>query len=286
MLYVSVNATSANVCVGFDVLGLALELPNVFSFEEQEEFSFSGFEPKYCYKETNLVYQSYIKFFEYINQKPLPVAIGFKGEIPVSRGLGSSSSLIVAGVFGANAIVGDVLSKEELFNICSQIEGHPDNVAPAIYGGLVASYKKEDMVKAINYPVNKDLKFTVLIPSFKISTHEARKVLPKMLEYNDIVHNLSRIIHIPKAFMDGDVDLLCDLFEDRLHEPYRSTLIDGYKEIKDICSKEQVAFAISGSGSTMLMISKDISFLHNIKGDYIIKTLAVGQGVKIWREEK
>ena len=143
MFLVKVNATSANVCVGFDVLGLALDLANEFSFEIKDEFSFKGFESRYCKKETNLVYQAYIKYFEYINMEPVKVEIGFKGNIPVSRGLGSSSSLIVAGVFAANAIMNNKLAKDELFNLCCMIEGHPDNVAPAVYGGLIASYKNE-----------------------------------------------------------------------------------------------------------------------------------------------
>lgn len=285
MLYVKVNATSANVCVGFDVLGIALDLANVFTFKQDTDFSFKGFEKAYSSKQTNLVYQSYIQYFEYINMKPIPVEIGFTGNIPVSRGLGSSSSLIVAGVFAANALMQDKLSKEELLDICCKIEGHPDNVAPAIYGGLVASYKTDNGYKSISYPVSSKLKFMTIIPNFKLSTHDAREVLPKVLEYKDIVHNMSRIIHIPMAFKEGNVEMLCELFEDKLHEPYRGKLIKGYNEIKEICKKKNIAFAISGSGSTMLMIGYEDSIIKDLESfDYEIKTLDVGQGVKIWRD--
>lgn len=284
MLYVEVNATSANVCVGFDVLGLSLNLSNIFTFEERPSFSFKGFEDEFSSIETNLVYQSYAKYFEYINMEPISVEIGFKGNIPVSRGLGSSSSLIVAGVFAANAIAGDKLTRDELFNLCAKIEGHPDNVAPAVYGSLVASYKVNDTYKAIKYPVSSDLKFTVIIPDFKLSTHDARKVLPGELRYDDIVHNMSRIVNIPKAFELGDLDLLCELFDDKLHEPYRAKLIDGYDEIKRLCNDNNIAFAISGSGSTMLAISRENidDLLANVK--YEKKSLEIGQGVKIWRD--
>ncbi len=283
MLHVRVNATSANVCVGFDVLGIALNLANDFTFEKQNDFCFTGFEPVYCCKEKNLVYKAYCRVFEYIKLEPIPVKIGFSGEIPVSRGLGSSSSLIVAGAFGANAIAGNPLSTQELYNICCEIEGHPDNVAPAIYGGLIASYHTENGYRSIGYPVHKDLKFIVVIPPVKLSTHEAREVLPKSLEYKDIVHNLSRIVHLPKAFAEGNVELLKDLFDDRLHEPYRGKLIPGYQRLKEICQAEKVAFAISGSGSTMLMISKDENIVSKLKEfKYNIKILEVGQGVKIW----
>lgn len=285
MLYVKVNATSANVCVGFDVLGLALNLSNTFYFEKQASFCFEGFEKKYSSTNTNLVYEAYCRAFEYINMKPIPVLIGFKGEIPVSRGLGSSSSLIVAGVYAASYMAGANLSKEQILEICSEIEGHPDNVAPAIYGGLVACYRKDSGYHAISYPVSSKLKFMVVIPPFMLSTHMAREALPKALSYPDIVHNLSRIIHIPKAFADGDLGLLIDLFDDRLHEPYRGKLIENYAEIKEICHKEKVAFAISGSGSTMLVVSYDTAITDKIKKfNYEIKTLDVGQGVIGWEE--
>ncbi|HIT43853.1 TPA: homoserine kinase [Candidatus Avacholeplasma faecigallinarum] len=283
MLYVKVNATSANVCVGFDVLGLALNLNNTFSFEKSNEFSFWGFEDKYCFKETNLVYQAYVKVFEYTNTKPIAVKIGFSGEIPVSRGLGSSSSLIVAGVFAANYMLNNRLSKEDLFNICCKIEGHPDNVAPAIYGGLVASFLVGDKYKAISYEVNKDLKYIAIIPDTMVKTKDARMVLPDKLGYKDIVFNLSRIIHIPKAFKEGNILLLKELFIDKLHEPYRKKLISCYDSVKAVCENEDVAFMISGSGSTMLIICRDDKINNKLKQlNLNTKILDIGQGVEIW----
>lgn len=285
MLYVRVNATSANVCVGFDVLGIALQLDNTFTFERKEEFSFKGFEKEYCVKENNLVYQAYRQVFEYTKSKLIPVEIGYEGKIPVSRGLGSSSSLIVAGVFAADAVLGNVLSRNELYNLCCKLEGHPDNVAPAIFGGLVASYKTAQGYRSICYPVKNTLRFIVVIPPFKLSTQAARSVLPKSLPYTDIVHNLSRIVHIPKAFAEGDIGLMRELFDDRLHEPYRGSLISGYEEIKEICREENAAFAISGSGSSMLIIAEEDTVISRLKKyKYDIKSLEIGQGVKIWEE--
>lgn len=282
MFRVRVEATSANVSVGFDVLGLALSLYNEFSFDVKDEFSFKGFAKEFSNKENNLVYDSYVKVFELLNKKIIPVEIGFKGDIPVSRGLGSSSSLIVGGVFGANEVLGKPLSVDECFDICAKIEGHPDNVAPAIYGNLVASYKKNDKFFPVVYDINNNLKFIVVIPKYQISTHQAREVLPKELSYSDIINNTSRIVNIPKAFKDGNVDLLIDLFDDRMHEPYRSKLIKEYDYIKNICRENNVAFAISGSGSTMLLISNNLDILNKIDSkDLDIKVLNVGQGVKI-----
>ncbi len=282
MLQVRVSATSANVCVGFDVLGLALSLENVFTFEKKNEFSFKGFLPKYSNKNHNLVYDSYVNVFKRLNLEPIPVEIGFKGDIPVSRGLGSSSSLIVAGVFAANYFLNNKLTNDELLNICCEIEGHPDNVAPAVLGGLVASFKDDNGYHSISYPVSNKLKFFAVIPPFELSTHMAREVLPKALEYKDIVNNLSRIIHLPKAFNDGDVKLLKSLFNDKLHEPYRGNLIKGYNEIKEILKNEEAAFAISGSGSTMLIIAYDNNVINKISHlGYEIKELAVGDGVNL-----
>ena len=282
MLKVKVEATSANVCVGFDVLGIALNLYNEFTFKEQEEFSFKGFLDEFSQKETNLVYESYKKVFDLRGEKPIPVEIGFKGDIPVSRGLGSSSSLIVAGIFAANYFLKNKYTNEELFDIAAMLEGHPDNVAPAIYGGLVASYKKGDKYYPNLYAINKDLRFTVVIPKNRVSTHDARGVLPKELPYSDIVWNMSRIINLPRAFSDGNITLLKDLFDDRLHEPYRKKLILEYENVKNVVDKYDCAFAISGSGSTMLIISKDLEFLDELKKLGLdIKTLEVGSGVKM-----
>ena len=282
MFLVKVCATSANVCVGFDVLGLALNLTNDFTFEKSDKFEFTGFDDCYSNCKNNLVYYAYERAFKYAKKEIIPVKIGIDCKIPVSRGLGSSSSLIVAGVYGANLMMGNILSTKQIFNLCTLIEGHPDNVAPAIFGGLVASYKNGKYYKSINYPVSKKLKFTVIIPPYKLSTHEAREALPKELGYEAIVNNLSRIVNIPYAFKKGNVRLLKELFNDSLHEPYRGALIKDYKAIKEELKNEKVAFAISGSGSTMIAISYDTSFIDKLnKYDVVIKTLEVGSKVEI-----
>ncbi len=281
MLLVKVNATSANVCVGFDVLGLALDIKNEFSFEKCDKFEFVGFEKQYASTKSNMVYKAYLKVFEKLNKKPIPVRIGFKGDIPVSRGLGSSSSLIVAGLFAANEVLNKPLKTEDLYDLACEIEGHPDNVAPAIYGGLVASYKNDNKYKSIIYPVNNNLKFLVIIPPFKLSTHEAREALPKVLPYKDIVNNLSRIVNIPYAFNNGDVKLLKELFNDKVHEPYRGKLIANYNNIKKDLEDINCAFAISGSGSCMLVICEKEDEVKEVlkKYNYEIKAAKLGGGV-------
>lgn len=280
MLKIEVEATSANLCVGFDVLGLALDLKNTFTFTKADETSFEGFLDEFSKKETNLVYEAYKLVFDKANKEAVDVKIGYQGDIPLSRGLGSSSSLIVAGIFAANYFLGNPYTKDELFQFATELEGHPDNVAPAIYGGLVASYKKDNQYYPTKYEVSDDLKFTVLIPPYPISTAMARTVLPKSLEYKDIVWNLSRIVNIPLAFSKGDIPLLKDLFSDKLHEPYRKALIKDYDKVNNILKDKECALSISGSGSCMLVVSKDLAFIEDLKDlNLQIKTLNVGVGV-------
>jgi len=283
MLRIKVEATSANLCVGFDTLGMALDVYNEFTFEKSEKFEFKGFLDKYSNIDNNLVYDSYVHLFKLKNKKPIPVRIGFKGDIPVSRGMGSSSSLIVAGVFAANYFLGNPYTKDELFTVCANIEGHPDNVAPAIYGNLVASFKYDNEYYKVVYNVSDKLKFSVIIPDNPVSTESARGVLPKKYDKADIVNNLSRIVNIPKAFEMGDIDLIKKLFIDKIHEPYRKKLIREYDDIKKIINKYDATMAISGSGSTMLIISKDYEFEKELSS-YNYKRVNVGLGVNISEE--
>lgn len=285
MIYIEVCATSANVCVGFDVLGLALDLKNRFTFEEKKEFSFKGFDYPFNQKENNLVFKAYSLVFERAKKKSIPVEIGFEGSVPIARGLGSSATLIVAGLLAANSFLDHLFSKEELLQLGSEIEGHPDNIAPALFGGFVASFYASDKIHSIQYPVSSDLKFFVIIPAYQVSTEQARGILPTKLEYQRIVSNLSRIIHLPKALKEGNLELLRELFHDQLHEPYRKNLIKEYDKVKQICDEEGLALAISGSGSTMLVIGKDEQFFNRLQiKDCQTMLLEIGKEAHIWKE--
>ena len=178
MLQIKVPATSANLCVGFDVLGLALSLYNTFTFEKSDDFEFTGFEEEFCCKENNMVYDSYKYTFEKASMPIVPVRIGFNGQIPVSRGLGSSSSLIVAGVFAANYFMQNKLKKQELFDITVELEGHPDNVAPCIYGGLCIINNGE----LLKFNISNKWNFGIWLMNNRVSTNEARKIL-QILEF-------------------------------------------------------------------------------------------------------
>lgn len=256
MIKIKVPATSANLGPGFDVLGIAFTLYNAFRFEESNEFEMIDFESRYTNPKRNLVCNSYCKVFESIGKTPIPVKIYMDDqEVPTSRGLGSSATCIVAGVLAAKYYLKDEISFDDAFQIASQIEGHPDNIAPAMFGGLIASFKLDDKYHYVKYDVASNLVFNVFVPNFELSTHESRSVLPKVLGYKDIVYNTARIANIPYAFNKGDLKLIKELLSDKMHEPYRMKLINGSEDIKRIAYDNGCAFAISGAGPSLLIVS-------------------------------
>jgi len=255
-LKIKVPATSGNLGPGFDCLGIALTLYNEFYFERSKNWEFVGFNEKFA-NSNNLVVQAIKRTYEYARTNIPCFKISIVQCVPISRGLGSSSTCIVAGVMAANYFLDNKFTKNEILNIATSIEGHPDNVAPAIYGSLVGSYMIDDMVRFIKYPVAEDLQFTVAIPNFSLSTKEAREVLPDSLSYSDVIHTMSRAINIPHALATGDLKMLYELLNDKIHEPYRFPLIDDSDKFKEIQNDYKVPFCISGSGSTLLFISKE-----------------------------
>ncbi len=261
MVTVRVPATTANIGPGFDTFGCALALYNTFTFEEIDSgLHFAGCEEAYC-NEENLAVVSYRSVMDALGL-PMPgLSITMHTEIPICRGLGSSASLIAAGAAAANALHGSPYTPLQLLGICNDIEGHPDNLAPALLGGLVASFVEDGHPVAAQYDVHPALRFTALIPDFKLSTHRARGVLPKEVPYSDAVFNVSRAAVLLKALEQGDGDLIRVSLTDRLHQPYRSSLIPGYEQAKKLALDcGALAFCISGAGPTLLCLSKDENF--------------------------
>ena len=199
------------------------------------------------------------KTYEYAGKKEIKAKIKLiKSDVPNTRGLGSSATCIVAGVMGANKLLGDILKKEDMLQIASYLEGFPDNVTPALYGGLTASYVTDTFkVKTIKYKINDDLKFLACIPPQRISTKESRRRLPHELSYEDIVYNTSRLVNLPYAFLSGDIKLISEILSDKMHEPYRLPQIPGANLVKEFAKENGLPVFLSGSGSTMIIIYKD-----------------------------
>ena len=267
MVRVTVPASTANIGPGFDTLGLALNMYNMYTFEETESgLQIEGCPDEYI-NEENLVYKAFIITAKEIGKNVKGLKISLKTEIPVSRGLGSSSACIVGGVYGANALFNGNLTKDELFKIAVKIEGHPDNIAPAVYGGLTASIVEDDMPYCMKYNLNEKLKFCALIPDFETSTCEARKLLPKDVSYKDAVFNVSRVAVLLKALEEGNLQIINVALKDRLHHQYRKTLIHECDEIKKISIENgSAAIFISGSGPTLMNIIENPEFTNRIKG--------------------
>lgn len=250
-------ATSANLGPGFDSFGICLNLYNEYSFEIASSYEIKEFNERFSKPYNNLIIKSYEEVFKRLNKQIIPIKlIQVVQNIPSSRGLGSSASCIVSGVMIANDILGNILSSDDIFQIASSIEGHPDNVAPLIFGGLTCSFKN-DVFHTIKFNCNEDFKFTVCIPSFELKTSVARSVLPKSISMSDAVSNISHSVALIKALESGDMELLKISNVDKLHEEYRLPLIKGSDYFKKYAKSNNATCMISGAGPTILLISKE-----------------------------
>ena len=281
MIKIKVPATSANIGPGFDCFGIAYDFYNEYKIEKADKMLISGCDPLYTTKDNvfNVAFNETMKKLK----KKGSYHVYYNPNIPANRGLGSSASVIVAGCKTANALYGkNKLTDEEIFQIASKIEGHPDNVAPAIFGGLTASTKLNDgRFYHKKYKVSNKLHFSVLIPDFKTSTEMARKLLPKKYSKEAAVTMISHSVLMIEALTSGDFNLLKNVCKDYIHEPYRKKLIKDYDYIKKTIEKNGDAILlISGSGPTLLVISQDKNFykkikLKNVRANWTIKSLKV-----------
>ncbi len=254
---VRVPATTANLGPGFDAFGCALSLYTDVTFEETD----GGLEITGCPEEftgpDNLAYVSYCAVLASLSEQVHGVKIHIDAHIPVCRGLGSSAALLVAGAIGANVLRGNRLSTQGLLNITNAMEGHPDNLAPAFYGGLTASMVDNGLPVTVNFPLHPKWEFLALVPDFDLPTPHARSVLPSQLPRADAVYNIAHGALVLKALELGDEKLLRNAMQDRLHQPYRKSLIADYEKIEALVRTNGAAFCLSGAGPTLLCITLD-----------------------------
>lgn len=264
-----VPASSANLGPGFDCFGVAWKLYNELEFiPGGDGLVVNGCDEKYS-NEDNLAYRAYKAVLERYQLAPEPLTINFlRCDIPISRGLGSSSALLVGGVMAANAIHKLSMSRDELLSVATALEGHPDNVAPALFGGLTASAVEAGIPLSVHYPLSPKLHFTALIPPFELSTALSRGVLPHDVPRADAIFNVSRAALLLSALGSGDIALLRAAMADRLHEPYRRALIDGYDTARGLAYKHGAeAMCISGAGSTLLCVAAHPTLADDISAD-------------------
>ena len=256
---VRVPATTANLGPGFDAFGCALKLYTDVTFEETER----GLQITGCPEEftgpDNLAYVSYCAVLASMSEDVHGIKIHIESNIPVCRGLGSSAALLVAGAIGANVLRGNRLSTQGLLNITNAMEGHPDNLAPAFFGGLTASMVDNGLPVTVNFPLHPDWDIIALIPEFDLPTHKARAILPTQVARADAIYNISHGAMVLKALELGDEKLLRNAMQDRLHQPYRKKMITDYEKIEALVRTTGAAFCLSGAGPTLLCITQDPS---------------------------
>lgn len=254
MIRIDVPATSANLGSGFDSLGIALTMKNRIWMEESDTLEITTVDGADIPKdESNLIYWAAGYLYELCGKKLPGLRLIQENNIPLARGLGSSSSCIVAGILGANRFLGNPLSQTDLINLAAKIEGHPDNTSPAISGGLVASAMEGERVYSVSVPVSEKIRFAVMIPPFELKTEKARGVLPERYSREDAVYNLSRSGLMTASLFSGKLENLRVAVQDRIHQPYRSGLIDDCDSVFRMSYElGSLGTYVSGAGPTII----------------------------------
>ncbi len=254
---IRVPATTANLGPGFDAFGCALSLYTDVTFEETDcGLEITGCDEAFTGPD-NLAYTAYCAVLASLSEEVRGVKIHIDAHIPICRGLGSSAALLVAGAIGANVLRGNKLSTQGLLNITNAMEGHPDNLAPAFYGGLTASMVDNGLPVCVNFPLHPDWEFLALVPDFTLSTTVARDALPVEYQRSDAVYNISHGALVLKALELGDEKLLRNAMQDRIHQPYRKAMIPDYDKIEGLIRTTGAAFCLSGAGPTLLCITRN-----------------------------
>ena len=259
MVKIKVPASTANLGPGFDSLGIALDLCNIFSMEEADGCRIvSADGQEVPTGEDNLIYRSARHLYELCGKPFSGLSVLEDIKIPMARGLGSSSTCIVGGLFGANELLGRPLSKEELLKEAVSLEGHPDNVTPALLGGFTVSVLSGNEVFYVRAELPENLKFVAFVPDFEMKTADARAVLPEEYSRKDAVFDLSRAALMASSLLTGKWENLRIASEDRLHQPYRLPLIPkSEKLLSGAYEKGALAAFLSGAGPTLLAIFDD-----------------------------
>ena len=254
MIRIQVPATSANLGSGFDALGIALNLYNQVWMEEADAIEITCKDDvQVPLDEHNLIYWAASQLYEECGRKLPGLRIVQLNNIPMARGLGSSSACIVAGILGANRLLGSPLEQKELVTLATRIEGHPDNVAPAIEGGLVTSALEGGKVYSVSVPVSEKICFVAFIPPFELKTDKARSVLPDTYSRADAVYNLSRSALMTASLFSGNLENLRVAVQDRILQPYRARLIPNYDQVVRLSYElGTLGTCVSGAGPTIL----------------------------------
>ncbi|MDI6641255.1 MAG: homoserine kinase [Elusimicrobiota bacterium] len=261
-----IPATTANFGSGFDCVGAALKLYNEIEVEQVNGLAGRRVNVEIIGEgkdilprdEKNIVWQAMNKVFNRCKMPLTSYHIRLTNNIPLLRGLGSSAAARLGGLLAANYICGNKLSKDDLLNIAVELEGHPDNVVPALFGGFCISYNQGEKIGYMKIILPEDLVAIVCIPNFEVSTVKARDILPAKIPLQDAVFNCSRVALLIASIIQKKYDLLSVAMENNLHQKYRSKLIPHLKDVfKAAKTAGALGVALSGSGSSILAISNN-----------------------------
>jgi homoserine kinase len=263
---VRVPASTTNLGPGFDALGMALKLYNRTQLRLSDVRLQARGIAVHVEGEgvtslergrDNLVYKAVERLYREVGSTPPEVTIRLNNTIPVSRGLGSSSTAIVAGLVGANELLGNPLDREALLRLAVELEGHPDNVAPALLGGFQVTTVDKDGLFHLRVPTPKDLRAVVCVPNVAVSTNAARRVMPQTYSKEDAVFNIGRVALLVGGIVTGETHILHAAMQDRIHQPYRTPLIPGFQKVVDAAVEAgALGASLSGSGSTMVALTR------------------------------
>ena len=269
-----VPATTANLGPGFDCLGVALNIANLVTIQRAKAAA-----------HPSIVSDVAAAFFDSAGVEPFDFDWKITGDVPQSRGLGSSVTVRLGVLHGLNALSGAKQSATELFEICARLEGHPDNAAPAAFGGFTVARAGSETLRC---EVGEELKFVLLIPDFEVSTPEARKVLPDAIPRRGAVTSVANACRITAAFLQRRYDLLRGCFADGLHQPFRESLVPLFP--KAIAAGEKAGALggfLSGSGSTICCVTLNdaeaaaSAMLETAPpGSHVVITAADNEGVR------
>jgi homoserine kinase len=274
---VRVPASTANLGPGFDCLGMALNLYAWLEMEyaDRTTIRLIGDNVQGLPEDkSNLIYQVAQQVFARAGLPERELSISMYSDIPLTRGLGSSASAIVAALAAANALIGHRLSNDELFQIATQIENHPDNVGASLFGGIVAAMWDGKRASHVRLEPPEHLEVLVVIPEYELSTKHARAVLPGEVSLQDAVYNLSHSSVLVAALATGRLDLIREAMRDRLHQPYRASLVPGMTHILEHATERgALGVALSGAGPTLLALVDARSGRNDDLEAFMIDTL-------------
>ncbi len=261
MVRVRAPATTANLGPGFDALGMALEL----YLRVEAEFSgggieivFSGIRDRSIMEspQENLLYKAMKLVFRQAEFKPAGLYMEIDNDIPIGKGLGSSAAAIVAGMYTANRLIGDRFSSQELLRWAVDMEGHADNIVPAITGGLATAMIYEGEVYYQQAKLGKPLGVVVAVPDFILSTEQSRSVLPQNIPLQAVVSNLQRACFLLASIQNGDFSNLSKAMDDMLYQPWRKFFIPGFDQVlQSALEAGALGVALSGAGPSIMAIT-------------------------------